>query len=319
MIKIRHLTYYVAVVEAGSLSRAAQLIHLAQPSLSQQISELEREVGAVLLQRSSRGVRPTPAGEVMYREALAIVRRVQEIPALIRQSADEIAGTVTLGMSTTLASVFSTAVIDECARTLPQVRLALRNSESTQVAGLIAERAIDVGVVYEDAPLPKVARRELYRQRLFIIGGDAQTVATAAREGIGAVEVVLPTPHNVTRAAIDRAAQARGQSVRSSIEIASYADLLGAVRTGRRVALLPKGDLDEGMWGIARPLAVEPPVWLTASLVSSEEYPLSRAAASVAAVVERVVVSRVGAGAIRGAELPARLSTAPAAASSPRP
>src|SRR5271156_3834684 len=61
-MQLRHLRYFVKIVEAGSFSRAAATIFVAQPALSQQIAELEEQMGVSLLKRSARGVRPTAAG-----------------------------------------------------------------------------------------------------------------------------------------------------------------------------------------------------------------------------------------------------------------
>ena len=74
MTKLRHLRYFVGIVDAGSLSRAAQTLFVAQPTLSQQMTELEDDLGVPLLLRSVRGVKPTPAGEALYREASRILQ-----------------------------------------------------------------------------------------------------------------------------------------------------------------------------------------------------------------------------------------------------
>jgi LysR family nitrogen assimilation transcriptional regulator len=79
------------------------VIHVAQPALSQQIADLEARLGVPLLHRSARGVRPTAAGEALYREATSIIGRIEELPAIVRSTDGEIAGTVPLGMSATLA------------------------------------------------------------------------------------------------------------------------------------------------------------------------------------------------------------------------
>ena len=70
MIQLRHLHYFVGIVDAGSLSRAASTLFVAQPALSQQMADLEQRLGVPLLHRSARGVRPTPAGLLLYREAV---------------------------------------------------------------------------------------------------------------------------------------------------------------------------------------------------------------------------------------------------------
>lgn len=303
MLNLRHLSYFIAVVEAGSVSRAAQVIHIAQPSLSQQIRDLESEVGAQLLLRSSRGVRPTPAGEIVYREALAIVRRVAEIPDLVQQPAGEVFGPVAVGMSTTIASLFATEILSECAESVPGVRIVLKSSDSLQVAALITERAADVGVVFEAEPLPRLARRPLYRQRLFVIGTDSEAVAAASAD-LSTAELVLPGRPNLLRIAFDEVMAGRQVIGEPVAEATTFADSIAAVRSGlRRVTLLPSPVLTESMSGMVQPVVFEPAVELTATLISSEEFPMTRAAEAVAAVVERVIVHRVQRGGLRGTEL----------------
>jgi DNA-binding transcriptional LysR family regulator len=69
-MKLRQLRYFVTIVDAGSFSRAAHVAHLAQPALSQQIADLEEQLGVTLLQRSARGVNATAAGQRLYGEAV---------------------------------------------------------------------------------------------------------------------------------------------------------------------------------------------------------------------------------------------------------
>jgi DNA-binding transcriptional LysR family regulator len=83
IMQLRHLRYFVRIVEAGSFSRAAATIHVAQPALSQQIAELEEELGVSLLHRSTRGVRPTAAGETLFREAAAILQQMEQLPGKV--------------------------------------------------------------------------------------------------------------------------------------------------------------------------------------------------------------------------------------------
>lgn len=304
MLNLRHLQYFVAVVDAGSFSRAAQLIHVAQPSLSQQIAALESDVGATLLQRSARGVRPTSEGELLYREAVTLIRRIEAIPAMLRQSASEPAGVVTVGMSSTIASVFATAILTACEQSLPKVRIVLRSADSEVVATAIHDRTIDLGVVFEAEPLPRLSRRELYRQRLFLFGADPGLLARAARS-LDGISLVLPTQPNVTRRAVDRILTVRGLAADVGFEATNYSDMLSAVRVGSRVTVIPKGHLDETTPGLAVPVPIEPAEHLTAVIVSSDEYPLSRAGEAVGALVERVIFREVARGALRGAE-PAR-------------
>jgi len=80
-VDIVQLRYLLAVVDAGSLSRAAAQLRVSQPALSQRMTQLERELGVQLLERSPRGVRPTRAGLDFYRDAHRLVRQFDHLAA----------------------------------------------------------------------------------------------------------------------------------------------------------------------------------------------------------------------------------------------
>jgi LysR family transcriptional regulator, nitrogen assimilation regulatory protein len=82
-VQYRQLRYFVKIVKAGSFSRAASLIYIAQPALSEQIADLEAELGTPLLLRSARGVRTTAAGEILYREASAVLKHLDRLPEVV--------------------------------------------------------------------------------------------------------------------------------------------------------------------------------------------------------------------------------------------
>src|ERR1700759_1887487 len=112
-MQFRQLRYFVKIVEAGSFSRAASIVHVAQPALSQQVAELEERLGVALLQRSARGVRPTAAGEIFYREASAILRQLDQVPATARSDPDQPEGVVNLGLVSSLAPGL-VGFLDDC-------------------------------------------------------------------------------------------------------------------------------------------------------------------------------------------------------------
>ena len=116
-MQFRHLRYFAKIVEAGSFSRAAALIHIAQPALSKQIAELEDEFGVTLLHRSARGITPTVAGEVLYQEALKLMRLVDNLPAIVRSSQGDVHGVVCFGMASTMAPALTGKMLEICRST----------------------------------------------------------------------------------------------------------------------------------------------------------------------------------------------------------
>jgi DNA-binding transcriptional LysR family regulator len=108
-MELRQLRYFVAVAEAGNISRAAQKIFLTQPALSRQIKALEGEIGQCLLKREAHSISLTPAGEALLEEARALLQQADEIPDRIRRSAQKVR--LRVGYAPSLASgILSVAV-----------------------------------------------------------------------------------------------------------------------------------------------------------------------------------------------------------------
>jgi DNA-binding transcriptional LysR family regulator len=101
--ELRQLRYFVAVVEAGSLTRAAERLHVAQQSLSQQMRTLEAQLGAPLLTRSSRGVTPTAVGAVLLAEARGVLARAERAADAVQRAARGERGALRVGFLTTVA------------------------------------------------------------------------------------------------------------------------------------------------------------------------------------------------------------------------
>jgi LysR family transcriptional regulator, nitrogen assimilation regulatory protein len=291
-MQLRHLRYFVKIVEAGSFSRAAATIHVAQPALSQQIAELEEQLGLKLLHRSARGVRPTAAGEVFYREASSILRQMEQLPGIVRSSGGEIEGSVRLGMSSTLAAPLAGPFIDSCKAALPKVTLKFAVADSEALKARIDANTLDLALVFEDELIAKFARLLLFRQRLYLVRRTppvGKTASVSLRE-IGKLPLILPSAPNVTRVLLDRAFAAEDIEPNVAVEADVLSSILSAVRTGIGNTILPRGDLaGVSSEDLAQPVLIEPPLYLTASIISSSDYPLTRAGEEVRSVLTQFV------------------------------
>lgn len=85
-MNLRRLKYFVKIVDMGSLTQAADCLHIAQPALSQQLATLEGEVNQQLLIRSKRGVTPTAAGKTLYQHALMILQQCEQAQKAVQQA-----------------------------------------------------------------------------------------------------------------------------------------------------------------------------------------------------------------------------------------
>jgi DNA-binding transcriptional LysR family regulator len=124
-MELRHLRYFIAVAEERSFTRAAERLWVAQPGLSRQIRDLERELGAQLFERHPRGVALTAVGELFLERARTASAAVDAARATGRDAEAGVVGTVRLGVSVGTSWHLTASVLDEFAQTRPRVELTL--------------------------------------------------------------------------------------------------------------------------------------------------------------------------------------------------
>jgi DNA-binding transcriptional LysR family regulator len=132
--ELRQLRFFVAVVEEGSITRAAARLHIAQQSLSQQIRTLETQLGAVVLTRSSRGVSPTAVGVVLLREARAVLAQADRAAEAVHRAARGDAGVLRVGFLTTVAHDLMPPILRAFAQHHRQIAL---HTEDLSIAALV--------------------------------------------------------------------------------------------------------------------------------------------------------------------------------------
>jgi LysR family transcriptional regulator, nitrogen assimilation regulatory protein len=293
-LQLRHLRYFVGIVDAGSFSRAAAAIHVAQPALSQQIAELEEELGVALLQRHARGISPTAAGEVLYREAVIILRQIEQLPGMVRSTGGEPDGVVALGMSSTLAATLGGPFIQACRERLPKVMVKFHISDSETLKREISTHGLDLALLFEDQLAAGYSRTPLFRQRLYFIGDKSvsRSAGTISMNRLAKLPLVLPTQPNILRSVLDREFRGMGASPNVVSEGDQLSSIMALVRQGLGGTVLPRGfPHGEGAVDLGVPLLIEPPLFLTASVVWSSDTALSRAADAVRFALADYVVT----------------------------
>ncbi|HWF53357.1 MAG TPA: LysR substrate-binding domain-containing protein [Solirubrobacteraceae bacterium] len=133
--ELRQLRYFVAVAEAGSFTRAAQRLTIAQQSLSTQIRTLERQLGADLFERTSRGVGITDVGEVLLREARAVLARADRAAETVARAVQGREGTLRVGFLSSVANYLMPPVVRRFRERHPGIEL---QAQELPIAGLVA-------------------------------------------------------------------------------------------------------------------------------------------------------------------------------------
>jgi DNA-binding transcriptional LysR family regulator len=244
-MELRHLRYYVAVAEECHFGRAAQRLHIAQPPLSQQIKQLEAELGVQLLVRSTRRVELTPAGARYLDLARDILARVEAATEEVRLVDSGRAGRVAIGLTGSATYELLPAISRIMAAELPDVEVDLRGELLTpvQVAGLVSGE-LDVGVLRPPVADPDIAVRVLRSERLVVALSATHPLAEADEIALadlaGDPFVTYPShQRSVVHEAVLEACREAGFVPRAT-EVAETSTLLSFVAAGRGVALVPE-------------------------------------------------------------------------------
>lgn len=147
-MELRQLKYFVEIARHGSFSTAAMRIRVAQPALSTQIANLEKEIGQPLFTRHARGVRLTDAGEVLLDHAIAILQRVDEARLAMRPEATRGTVEITLGAPPLISMMLTVPLVEAVTRDLPDVSLRIVEQMSGALRGWLADKTIDLAFLH---------------------------------------------------------------------------------------------------------------------------------------------------------------------------
>jgi LysR family nitrogen assimilation transcriptional regulator len=160
------------------------------------------------------------------------------------------------------------------------LKLAVIDSES--IKARIEAHTLDLGMVFEDELLQVFSRKPLFRQRLYLVRRDPLPgkAVSISFDKLATLDLILPSLPNVTRSLLDRTFAAAGISPNIVAEADVLSGIISAVNTGMGSTVLPKGDLSD-IPGEQTALLIEPPLFLTASIISSGDFPLTYAGEAV--------------------------------------
>ena len=167
---VRQLAALVAVAETGSVTRAAEVLHLVQPAVSRQIKLLEDELGAPLFERTRHGMALTDDGRILLEHARRALSELERARAEIRPASGELRGLVTLGLSPSIAEPIGEALVARVATEHPAVQLRLSIGYTRHLADWLDAADIDLAVIYEVRPSSAVDVRPLLDESLWVVG-----------------------------------------------------------------------------------------------------------------------------------------------------
>ena len=289
-MELRHLRYFLAVAEERHFGRAAERLHMAQPPLSQQIRQLEEELGVRLLDRNTRRVELTAAGEAYLARVRVVLAEVEDAGEEAQRVAAGLQGRLVVGCVGSATYSLLPALARRLREELPAVDVSFRGEMLVpdQVQALLG-REIDLAVLRPPVDEPALRLTALRTDRLIVVLPDGHRLAARKRLRVADLRaedlVVHASRGSVMHAAVVGMCRAAGFDPRVRHEVAETSTLVTFVAAGLGVAVVPAPVALLGVPGATyRPLSGEgTAIELAAAVRGDDESPaLARALAVLA-------------------------------------
>ncbi|MEV6758562.1 transcriptional regulator CynR [Streptomyces sp. NPDC051214] len=238
-VELRHLRYLLAVVEHGTFTRAAEALHVSQPTLSQQIRALERTVGLPLLDRAGRTVRPTDAGQVYVDHARRALRELAAADRAVQDVRDLSRGQLRLGVTPTFTAYLVGPLVAALHARHPGLALTVREGTQERIGEALIADELDAGIGFTGDPVPGVEAAPLFVESLGVVAGAGEGSGPLSAAELAGRDLALLAGDFATRARIDAYFTEQGATPRVVVEVDSALALLEIVRAGGLTAVLP--------------------------------------------------------------------------------
>ncbi|MCX0499035.1 nitrogen assimilation transcriptional regulator NAC [Erwinia billingiae] len=296
-MNLRRLKYFIKIVDVGSLTQAADILHIAQPALSQQLATLEGEVNQQLLIRTKRGVTPTEAGKTLYVHAQTILRQCEQAQSAIDGSGLALSGSVSVGLAPgTAAQQLALPLMEEVHRQFPGIILYFNENFGTTLSELIMNGRMDMAVIYGNREIHGLRFMPLIKEDLYFVCPHslAKPAKTVSLAEVAKAELFLPRIYNIMRKVIDEAFIHQGLAYRVKCEIESQTTLNAALAAGLGCTVMPESAARAMLKASDAWMAKieQPDIQVSLSFCMSDHLPLSQPAEAVKGILLSLMANR---------------------------
>jgi LysR family cyn operon transcriptional activator len=240
---LRHIRYFLAVAEHRNFTRAAEALHVSQPTLSQQIRQLEDTLRVQLLDRSGRTIQLTDAGAAYVRYAQLALQDLEAGKRAIHDVQELSRGSLRLAMTPTFTAYLIGPLLEKYNRRHPNITLNILEMPQDRMEALLNEDALDIGIAFSDTQSPDIETQVLFVEVLAMVVGMshpyAKKRAPLTLREFESEALVLLNEEFATRHYIDRYCRQHGIAPRIAMEVNSISAITEIVRRSTLATLLP--------------------------------------------------------------------------------
>ena len=239
-MNLRQLESFVRVAELGSFSKAARVLHIAQPALSRQVRLLETDLRETLLLRNGRGVALTPAGRRLFAHGVQILQQVAQARAELGAQRDAPVGHVTIGLPPSVGRRLTQPLIEGFRTQMPNARVTIVEGLSAHIAEWITSGRADLGLLYNPEPTPALEITPLLREPLCLVQPRVRKSppALVALRELAGVPLIVPERHQALRRQLETQATLAGVPLAIACEVSSIPSIIDLVCARMGAAVL---------------------------------------------------------------------------------
>ncbi|MBC3205827.1 transcriptional regulator CynR [Pseudomonas sp. SWRI111] len=256
---LRHLRYLLAVADHGGFTRAAEALHVSQPTLSQQIRQLEETLGVSLFDRTSRTVKPTDAGAAYIECARRVLVELQAGQRALHDVKDLSRGTLRLAMTPTFMAYLVGPLVRDYAAQFPGIHLQIFELSMDDIEAGLADDSLDVAIAFAPVRNADIECIPAFTETLGLMVGRGHPLydcrSVLKPNDIAQLDFALLAPDFITRLSVDEYFRQNGITPKVRIEVNSVSTLLEVVRCSPMATMLPQAIATEDR--ALRRLAVE--------------------------------------------------------------
>ncbi|MCF7530978.1 transcriptional regulator CynR [Pseudomonas petrae] len=241
---LRHLRYLLAVADNGGFTRAAEVLHVSQPTLSQQIRQLEDMLGVALFDRTSRTVKPTDAGMAYIECARRVLVELAAGKRALHDVKDLSRGTLRLAMTPTFMAYLVGPLVRDYSARFPNIHLQIFELSMGDIEIGLADDSLDIAIAFDKVRNADIESIPAFVETLGLMVGrdhplhDCDIPLTRAQ--VAQLDFALLTPDFATRISIDEFFSQTGITPKVVVEVNSVNTLLEVVRHTPIATILPE-------------------------------------------------------------------------------
>lgn len=241
-MELKQLKALVTVAEVGSVTRAAELLHLVQPAVTRQIRLLEQELEVDLFERTHKGMRPTPAGDALVQRARRALNELERARSEARPTPGVVTGIVNVGLLESTIDVVAERLVTSLAHTHPGVELRLLTAYSGHLQQWLDQGDLDLSLLYNLSDLPSLNTSPVIEEELWVVA--PASAGLNPREPVpflrlGEHPLVMPASGHALRSLVDTGAARSGTTMRVATQTNSMRLQKHLVMAGHGWTVLP--------------------------------------------------------------------------------